>query len=305
MKDLLLSEASGVIIEDIENRLSLAGFLDLDNLGEGRIPAINQALESFSRSKGIKFNQVITEELWLELVESSFCLGDRSLYLKMPYFHGSDVRELQEVLSILGFGGGDKDGIFGYNTENALRKFQENMGLPSDGFAGSATFITVKNLQHSYHDKSSSTIRDKKSSGFARAAQVLENNPICIFGRTEFTSDIANRISNLAYATTFASKVVSAKFLKSQPEHNMMKIEIVLECVDKELMTPWVTYSDDSSFVSMLKNMFSSVNPHDPRLSICMPTQTWNGCSLERSSQHFAVEILDAICMALDDLTLE
>ena len=305
MKDLLLSEASGVIIEDIGNRLSLAGFLDLDDQGSGKEPAINHALELFAKSKGIKFQGKITEELWLALVESSFCLGDRSLYLKMPYFHGSDVRELQDVLSVLGFGGGDKDGIFGYNTENALRKFQENMGLPSDGFAGSATFATVKNLQHSYHDKSSSTIRDKKSSGFARAAQVLEHNPICVFGKTEFSTDIANRISNLAYATTFASKVVSAKYLKSQPEKNMIKIEIVLASDVIKSSAPSVRYSDDLSFATELKQAFRCVDPHDSRLIIVMPDQTWNGCSENRSSQHFAVGILDGICLALDDFMLE
>ena len=81
----------------------------------------------------------VDEKTWTALVDASFCLGDRTLYLRMPHFHGHDVQQLQKALSALGFACGDIDGIFGAFTELALRKFQTNLGLPTDGIAGAYT----------------------------------------------------------------------------------------------------------------------------------------------------------------------
>ena len=68
----------------------------------------------------------------------------------MPYFHGHDVRELQQVLAVLGFACGPEDGIFGAFTELALRKFQTSLGLPSDGIAGCLLYTSKKMLGDTY-----------------------------------------------------------------------------------------------------------------------------------------------------------
>ncbi len=52
---------------------------------------------------------------------------------------GEEVRELQQALIDLGYLGGTADGIFGKNTENAVRKFQKKNKLTVDGLAGSVT----------------------------------------------------------------------------------------------------------------------------------------------------------------------
>ena len=71
----------------------------------------------------------------------------------MPFFHGNDVKQLQKALGALGFSIVNYDGIFGTSTEQALRRFQINMGLPSDGIAGSATFEAIKKLEFTWGDK--------------------------------------------------------------------------------------------------------------------------------------------------------
>ena len=71
----------------------------------------------------------------------------------MPYFHGHDVLELQQALGALGFFYGTRDAIFGAHTEEALRRFQLNLGLPSDGIAGAYTYAALRNLAHSWVGK--------------------------------------------------------------------------------------------------------------------------------------------------------
>lgn len=61
---------------------------------------------------------------------------------------GEDVKELQAKLKKLGYKGSDgkaltADGIFGANTEYALKNFQKDNGLTSDGIAGAKTWAKI------------------------------------------------------------------------------------------------------------------------------------------------------------------
>jgi peptidoglycan hydrolase-like protein with peptidoglycan-binding domain len=56
---------------------------------------------------------------------------------------GSQVRRLQEQLSDRGFDPGLIDGIYGGQTENAVREFQLQNGLFADGVAGRATLVAL------------------------------------------------------------------------------------------------------------------------------------------------------------------
>lgn len=53
---------------------------------------------------------------------------------------GESVRQLQQQLSAAGFNAGAADGIFGPNTEKAVRDFQRAKGLTVDGIAGPKTW---------------------------------------------------------------------------------------------------------------------------------------------------------------------
>ena len=56
---------------------------------------------------------------------------------------GDEVRELQDALIRLGYLKGTADGVFGNNTENAVRKFQKKNKLVSDGIAGKKTLSII------------------------------------------------------------------------------------------------------------------------------------------------------------------
>ena len=52
---------------------------------------------------------------------------------------GSEVRKIQERLKKWGYYKGAVDGVFGAETQKAVKKFQKNNSLTADGVAGSAT----------------------------------------------------------------------------------------------------------------------------------------------------------------------
>lgn len=102
-----------------------------------------QAVSDFQASRGLRADGVCDPSTWAALVEASWSLGDRMLYLTSPNLRGDDVTELQTQLSRLGFDCGRVDGIFGPRTSKAVSEFQSNAGLPVDGIcsAGTATAL--------------------------------------------------------------------------------------------------------------------------------------------------------------------
>ncbi|HYH28736.1 MAG TPA: N-acetylmuramoyl-L-alanine amidase, partial [Actinomycetota bacterium] len=60
---------------------------------------------------------------------------------------GDDVRALQERLDVLGFDPGRNDGIFGAQTDRAVRDFQRNVGMDGDGIVGATTIEALGRLR--------------------------------------------------------------------------------------------------------------------------------------------------------------
>jgi len=240
----------------------------------------------------------VTEKVWAALVDASFTLGDRTLYLRMPHFHGHDVLELQHALGALGFACGATDGIFGAFTELALRKFQLNLGLPSDGIAGAYTYAAIRNLHHSWEGKEA--VHGSSHLGFARAADVLERNALCLFGTQDFTRSVASRMSNLALATNPASKIMSADSLLVAPDESMLLVHIVLPGELTVTTVPRVSFDDEETLSLRLETAIGVADAASPsRIAVELPGIMWEDAGEGRSAQHFAITLLDALCTAL------
>jgi N-acetylmuramoyl-L-alanine amidase len=154
----------GLAVSDVQKRLrglglSPPGFeAELRQSFYGEITA--KAVREFQEKRGLRSDGEVDETTWHELVEASFSLGDRFLYLRVPPFRGDDVRELQVFLNRLGFNAGREDGIFGQDTDRALRSFQHNMGLPVDGIAGSSSISCLLRLRHAIKDTSVAEVHE-------------------------------------------------------------------------------------------------------------------------------------------------
>ncbi|MDF9664038.1 MULTISPECIES: peptidoglycan-binding domain-containing protein [Bacillus] len=59
---------------------------------------------------------------------------------------GTEVRNLQTILTKFGFYFGIIDGFFGPKTNHSVRKFQENRGLLVDGIVGPITWCQLKKI---------------------------------------------------------------------------------------------------------------------------------------------------------------
>lgn len=57
---------------------------------------------------------------------------------------GTDVMELQALLKKMGYNPGTADGLFGRQTQQAVMRFQRDMGLTSDGIAGPKTYEALR-----------------------------------------------------------------------------------------------------------------------------------------------------------------
>lgn len=121
-------------------------------------------------------------------------------------------------------------------------------------------------------------------------------------------------MSNLARATNPFSKVLSSNALSVAPDKNTMLLHIVLPDQSEISKTniPRVLYREDQDseigknqtegFIRRLANAISaSKKLTPPRMTIELPGKTWLQASEDRSAQHFAITVLDAICAALDN----
>ena len=299
--DTIRLHDTGAAVEDVQRRLATAGFLDEAEVTGTFDDRTQQALRAFAQHFRLPATDTVDDKTWATLVDASFNMGDRTLYLRMPHFHGADVAQLQRALGALGFANGEHDGIFGAHTELALRKFQTNMGLPSDGIAGAYTFAALRNLSHSWEGKEAAHL--PRTLGFARAADVLEAHALVLFGTDEFTRQVASRMSNLSLATNPASRMVSADALLVPPDDTMLLVQVTLPEAEAAADAPRVAYDDEDTLSLRLRSAFNAARdpraPRPARVIVELPGTVWEDAGAARSAQHFAITLLDALCAAL------
>ncbi len=287
---------TGAAVEDVQGKLAALGLMPADSCAGTFDEETEAALNRFCAEHHLPQTGEVDEKVWAALVDASYRLGDRTLYLRMPFFHGNDVHELQLALGSLGFDCGQIDGIFGAHTETAVRKFQLNFGLYSDGIVGAATYTALSHLKFSWAGKSPA--HESFHLGFARAADVLEDHALCLFGTEEFTRSVASRMSNLALATNPHSKIMSADSLLVAPGDDMLMIHIVLPgCDDPGI--PFVQYEDDGTLALRLRSAIEATTRPSPRIAVMLPGKQWEQAGEDRSAQHYAITLLDALCVSL------
>jgi N-acetylmuramoyl-L-alanine amidase len=138
--------SSGEAVRDLQRRLTSLGFGPDASEAEHFGPSCQAAVRGFQTARGLHADGVCGPQTWAALVEAGYRPGDRLLYHRRPMLRGDDVADLQRRLCALGFDTGRVDGIFGPDTETALRDFQRNAGLTTDGVCGRDTLATMARL---------------------------------------------------------------------------------------------------------------------------------------------------------------
>ena len=81
----------GAAVEDVQQRLSTVGLLEAGDADGVFGPQTAKAVRAFRERSSLESGDEVDEKTWSALVDASYHIGDRTLYLRMPYFHGHDV----------------------------------------------------------------------------------------------------------------------------------------------------------------------------------------------------------------------
>ncbi len=171
-------------------------------------PAVEQAVRAFQQQRGLNADGIVGVETWRRLDDARWRLGDRVLRLvSRRMVTGDDVVALQRRLLELGFDPGRVDGVFGPDTDHALRDLQRNLGIPLDGLCGPVTFKALDRLARTVTGGEPHALREAerlRRSGPGLAGKVVVIDPghggadpgVRAHGMTEaeVTSDLAARI---------------------------------------------------------------------------------------------------------------
>ena len=138
----------GDAVVDIRSRLSGLGLVSRDGAQpEVFDERLDLAVRAFQQQRGLTADGVVGSATYRVLDEARWSLGDRLLtFVPGNVISGDDVVALQQRLLDLGFKVGRIDGRFGHQTEQAVRDFQRNVGVPPDGTCGPATLKALGRL---------------------------------------------------------------------------------------------------------------------------------------------------------------
>ncbi|MDO5119732.1 MAG: peptidoglycan-binding domain-containing protein [Coriobacteriales bacterium] len=296
---------SGVAVEDIQERLGRLGYeIDATELNAQRFGSSTaSAVARFRLDHGITLGTEVDANTWSTLVDEGYQMGDRTLYLRLPNFHGGDVRFLQNCLNILGFSCGEADGYYGVHTEAAVKQFQESQGILADGMAFPDTFDAIDRLRHVWAGKPANGPHPMGGMGFARAAGVLENVQLSITAEDPISRNIAGRIWNLASATTDKSGLELVEDTRHMRSDDQALFVLSAAPLPRRSMRVANVVVDDFDTLPLrLRTAVESSRGQVPVVRLELPFGlNYDGSFTTGDAQTFAVMLLDAICTAYEE----
>lgn len=279
----------GSAVEDIQMRLRALGYdlgpTGIDGVFLGRTA---EAVRAFQATRALEEDGLVGDLTWAALVDATFNLGDRALYLRMPYFHGHDVWTLQGALNALGFVCGPVDGIFGAFTERAVREFQANIGLPSDGIVGDETAGSLLQLRHAWEGREQKPHSAAKGTT-VRPAAALESVSLVLVAADDDAYDVCRRVANLAHADAADAHVEVVRDLDAEARPGAVTLIVAS---DAGVLEPRPDIRQLSVSALARRGILGSVPEEGAVLSVIV-TGPANDA---RARQRAAIGLLDALC---------
>ena len=293
---------SGVMVEDVQERLAKLGF-DIDQAEREQKAfgsSTTTAVARFRVEHGLTLTGEVDSACWSVLVDECYEMGDRTLYLRLPNFHGADVRCMQNALNVLGFSCGEADGYFGVHTEAAVKLFQENVGMLADGIAFSDTFDALERLRHVWAGKPAAGPHPQSPMGFARAALVLEEAQVAIAAEDPISRNVAGRIWNIASATSAKTglRLLDSADAAAEGDHAVFVLATTPRPAVSSVVN--VAMAEDDDLALRLRTALASTRTRPPVVRIELPNSPdYDGTFTIDDAQMLAVTLLDALCTAL------
>ncbi len=280
-------------VEDVQRRLAALGAdLGLTGVDGVFLGATLAAVADFQRLRRLSEDGVVGPETWAALVDATFRLGDRLLYLRFPHFHGADVCVAQGALNALGFAAGDPDGVFGAFSERAVRDFQSNTGLPADGIVGPDTVRALDNLRHVWGDKAPDAPVALRRAP-ARSADILASRRVDVVALDERGAAVAARLQNLAIASEARARVT---LTRHEDEASGLVLTVGGRRAVEGGEIPIVSCGDGGEALARRLEVALRSTPHGPE-SVRLLLDA--GPDDEHSLQRIAVGLLDGLCLGL------
>ena len=228
---------------DLSNKIQSAGYRFPENSIECR-SLVELFLSDYNLEKSIS-----KDNLWLELLNHGYSLGDRILNSSNPVLKGSDIEELQELLSRLGFYSEPINSEYTKELMKSVEAFQENRGLTIDGVVGLNTVTEIKKLIRPNLDNS----LNEAIKAFKRPGSMLN---VCIY------------VENIG---EYKEQVVFYESLKELANKSGIKVSFASEAgetLTKENIISFVNKINPSVFLTFENNQQPTVDYFQGKHSI-------------------------------------
>lgn len=230
-------------ILDLSNKIQAAGYQFPADSFECK-SLVELFLNDYSLEKTIS-----KENLWFELLNQGYDLGDRILNFSNPVLRGSDIEELQEMLSRLGFYSDPINSEYTKDLMKAVEAFQENRGLSVDGVVGLNTAVEIKKLIRPTLDKS----LNEAIKSFRPVGSIFN---ICI---------------NVENNGEYREQIVFYESIKEAGTKNGVSITFASEAgedMSKENIVSFVNKVNPSLFITFINSQTGSVNYFEGKHSV-------------------------------------
>ena len=238
-----IDELSSDEILDLSYKIQAAGYQFPADSFECK-SLVELFLNDYSLEKTIS-----KENLWFELLNQGYDLGDRILNFSNPVLRGSDIEELQEMLSRLGFYSDPINSEYTKDLMKAVEAFQENRGLSGDGVVGLNTAVEIKKLIRPTLDKS----LNEAIKSFRPVGSIFN---ICI---------------NIENNGEYREQIVFYESIKEAGTKNGVSITFASEAgedMSKENIVSFVNKVNPSLFITFINSQTGSVNYFEGKHSV-------------------------------------
>lgn len=157
-------------VAEVRDRLERLGFLgvcrsECDIFDDD----VDAAVRAFQQVRGTDVDGIVDVGTFRRLEEARWNLGDRIVsYSAGHLVAGDDIAQLQQKLNGLGFDSGRVDGVFGPDTDRALREFQRNVGTDVDGTCGPEVWRALDRLSRTVTGGAAANLRSDHEHAMAR-----------------------------------------------------------------------------------------------------------------------------------------